>query len=265
MKHVVVFLLMMAVAIADASAATGIDPAKKYAYGENVGWLNTRPDTNNQLTIHFDGTSGYLSGFAWGENIGWICFPTNGFGGVTIGASGNLSGFAWGENVGWIRFPISGNGGVSINTTSGQFTGHAWGENIGWISFDSANHDVRTVAFDRQGQGTPNWWLDHHRVTETHDAGDGVPAWQKYAMDVSPTNAGNGLVITSVTNNGNARVTFTPASSRRYYTLMRSTNLAASSWTTVPSQSRVAGVGSAQTLTDTNASPSTHFSIRVEE
>jgi hypothetical protein len=74
---------------------TGTDPSQKYAWGENVGWVNAAA-TNPVITVHFDGTSGWLSGYAWGENIGWINFPTNG------------------------------NGGVSIDTATGEFSGHAF-------------------------------------------------------------------------------------------------------------------------------------------
>lgn len=248
------------------AADTGIDDSRRHAFSENTGWVNMRPDTNAGVRIEFDGATGALSGYAWGENIGWICFPTNGFGGVTINAAGQLSGYAWGENVGWIYFPTHGHGGVTLNTSSGEFTGSAWGGNIGWIRFNGTNFGVRSVAFDRQSQGTPNWWLDHHNVNEDYNAGDGVPAWQKYVMDVSPTNAGNSLVITSITNNGIALVRFTPASARRFYTLKKSTNLAAAaSWTNVSGQIRVAGAGPSQTLMETNAAATTVYAVEVSE
>jgi len=264
------FILGISLCLASVSGSlgdTGIDAVQRYAYGENVGWLNAGTTNTHQLTLHFDGTSGALSGYAWGENIGWVCFPTNGFGGVTLDASGSLAGYAWGENVGWINFPTNGHGGVTINPTNGAFSGHAWGQNIGWISFNSDNHGVRTLAFDRKDKGTPNWWLAQHSVREDDDAGDGVPAWQKYVMDVSPTNVGNSLAITAITNDGVAHVSFTPASSRRFYSLLRRTDLGPSgSWVAVPAQSRVPGSsGAAQTLSDTNASPNTFFAIQVEE
>jgi hypothetical protein len=267
MRFIVLVLFCSAISAVVHGAEVGIDKTREHAYGENTGWLNARSSADSQLKLHYNGISGTLSGFAWGENIGWICFPTNGFGGVTLDASGNLSGYAWGENVGWINFPTNSNGGVSINTTSGAFSGYAWGENIGWVNFDSTNHGVRTLAFDRQGQSTPNWWLAHHAISEDYDAGDGVPAWQKYVMDVIPTNAGNGLAITTITNNGIARVSFTPASSRRFYTLLRRADLGPyGSWTSVPAQFRVPGPSDSwQTLSDTNPSPNTFYAIQVEE
>ncbi|GEM_PF-1456001 len=49
---------------------TGTDPTNKYAWGENVGWVNAAP-TNYEVTVHYyEGTNGWLSGYAWGENIG---------------------------------------------------------------------------------------------------------------------------------------------------------------------------------------------------
>jgi len=72
--------------------------------------------------------------YAWAENVGWINFkPANG--GVCIGTDGKFNGYAWGENVGWINFAPTG-GGVQIDPY-GYFIGKAWGENIGWISFNS--------------------------------------------------------------------------------------------------------------------------------
>jgi hypothetical protein len=116
------------------AVAENIDPANqglKYAYGENVGWFNFKPDQGPGVTV----TALGLTGFAWAENIGWINLsPVNG-GGVKNDGQGNLSGFAWGENVGWINFRPTG-AGVHIDS-KGHFIGKAWGENIGWVSFNS--------------------------------------------------------------------------------------------------------------------------------
>jgi hypothetical protein len=113
--------------------AENIDPFNeglKYAYGENIGWINFKPSQGPGVTV----TNSAVTGFAWAENIGWINLsPTNG--GVQNNGLGKLSGYAWGENVGWINFAPTG-GGVQINP-SGYFIGTAWGENIGWIIFNS--------------------------------------------------------------------------------------------------------------------------------
>lgn len=115
-------------------AASTIDPdndGSRYAFGENVGWINLAPAGGEGVTV----TPSLLTGKAWGENIGWINFsPVNGE--VVNDGMGHLSGYAWGENVGWINFAPTG-GGVEIDPVTGIFSGSAWGENIGWISFAS--------------------------------------------------------------------------------------------------------------------------------
>jgi hypothetical protein len=252
----------------------GTDPAKKNAWGENIGWANAGP-MNHEITVHFNGGSGWLSGYAWGENIGWIKMGTDAGGpygnttsnnwGANLAADGDLSGYAWGENVGWINFG-SGQCDAAINLANGEFSGHAWGENIGWLTFKGASPDygMRTLAFDAQTQGTPNWWLDHHNVTEAYDAGDGVPAWRKYVMDADPHVAGNYLRITSLsTAPATTVVTFTPASTRRYYTLTRRDDLTTGGWSNVAGQVGVVGIGGGQSLQDTNTAVRAFYNVKV--
>lgn len=113
-----------------------IDAVERYAWSENVGWLDFGTSLGNVKVTDAD-----LTGYAYGENIGWIslnCSNNSSCGVVDYGVSndgeGNLSGYAWGENTGWIDFDPQG-GGVAING-SGEFTGYAYAENIGWISFN---------------------------------------------------------------------------------------------------------------------------------
>jgi hypothetical protein len=151
----VALLAAIALAAAGAAAAENIDPELKFAYGENVGWINFRPSQGPGVTV----TASAVTGFAWAENVGWINLSPVA-GGVTNDGQGNLSGFAWGENVGWINFAPTG-AGVRI-TAQGFFVGKAWGENIGWISFNSNGpvpFGVRTswrflVAPTLNGSGT---------------------------------------------------------------------------------------------------------------
>lgn len=267
--------VLLAGTLAARAGNIGTDPSHKYAWSENVGWANAGP-TNVEVTVHYyEGTGGWLSGYAWGENIGWIAMGSAGGGpyansasnnwGVNLAVNGDLSGYAWGENVGWINFGAA-QCDAAINTTNGEFSGHAWGENIGWLKFKgiSPDYGVRSMAFYTQPQGTPNWWLDHHTVTEWHDAGDGVPAWQKYVMDVSPTNANNYLVITGISNAPAGKiVVFTPASTRRYYTLARRDDLMAGGWSSVAGQMSVPGFGGSQTMKDTNTSARAFYSVNV--
>src|SRR3989344_8192029 len=118
-----------------ASSTDGtIDPNSegyKYAWGENIGWVNFGTSNGN---VHV--TDSALSGYALSENVGWINLED-----VVNDGQGNLSGLAWGENVGYIKFNPT-NGGVIINS-SGEFTGSALGENIGWIIF-GGDYKVKT-------------------------------------------------------------------------------------------------------------------------
>ena len=261
------------VAVAD---NTGTDPAHKYAWGENVGWANAGP-TNYEMTVHYyEGTNGWLSGYAWGENIGWIVMGSAADGpyanttsnnwGVNLTAGGDLSGYAWGENVGWINFGAA-QCDAAIDPANGEYSGHAWGENIGWLKFKgtSPEYGVRSMAFYTQPQGTPNWWLDAHGVTEGYDAGDGgVPASAKYVMDTDPNVAGDYLRITSVSNAAaEADIAFTPASTRRYYTLRRREDMTAGGWSNVVGQVSVPGAGGSQTMQDTNTATRAFYRVKV--
>jgi hypothetical protein len=131
--------------------AENIDPNNlglKYAYGENVGWINFKPSQGPGVTV----TSSAGTGYAWGENIGWINLnPATG--GVLNDGTGKLTGYAWGENVGWINFAPTG-GAVFIDE-HGMFFGKAWGENIGWVSFNSSgpvSFGVATAFIGQQSQ-----------------------------------------------------------------------------------------------------------------
>ena len=68
-----------------------IDSTYKYAWGENIGWVNFGCDNCN---VHV--TDSGLSGYALSENIGWIYLGdiTNNSGG------GTLSGYGWKMPVG---------------------------------------------------------------------------------------------------------------------------------------------------------------------
>lgn len=108
-----------------------IDSTYKYAWGENIGWINFGCD-NCDVSV----TDAGLSGYALSETVGWI-----NLGDVVNDGEGNLSGYAWGENAGWVKFDPT-NGGVVINS-SGEFSGSALGENIGWIIF-GGDYKVKT-------------------------------------------------------------------------------------------------------------------------
>lgn len=250
-----------------------MDTTNKSAWAENAGWVNAAP-TNGGVTVHFNGASGYLTGHAWGENIGWVKLGDNTGGpyannsssnwGVNMDVAGNLTGYAWGENVGWIAFN-SAYSTVTIDKATGQFSGNAWGENIGWVCFKGTapDYNVRTLAFDLQPLGTPNWWLDYHGVVESFDAGDGVLAWKKYVMDTDPNIKGDVLRIMAISNLPPATVTFT-SSARRYYTLQRRDDLQTGVWTNVGAQTGIQGGVGLTSLQDTTATTQQFYRVEVK-
>ncbi len=176
-------------AMASGVFAENIDPANdnsRFAWGENVGWLNAAPNgpsgppPGNGVVV----SNTALYGYMWSENAGWIslnCSNTGTCGSVnySVGntAFGDLLGYAWSENAGWISFTCGNTGtcgtvtyGVHINTSTGVFSGQAWGENIGWITFNcsttsscgSVPYQVRTSwpgkspGGDSDGDGCPD-------------------------------------------------------------------------------------------------------------
>jgi len=145
---IVLIGLVLSVNFAFASSTDGtIDSTYKYAWGENIGWVNFGTSNGN---VHV--TDSGLSGYALSENVGWINLNN-----VANDGQGNLSGYAWGENVGWINFAPT-NGGVVINS-SGEFTGSALGENIGWIIFNG-DYKVKTDWRPRSARPACNNSLD---------------------------------------------------------------------------------------------------------
>ena len=126
------FALSLRVPVFASTTDGTIDTTNKYAWGENVGWINFG-NTNGNIHV----TDSAITGYAWIANYGWVNMaPTNS--GVTNDAEGNLSGYAWGEKTGWIDFEN-----VAINS-SGVFTGTASGTVTGTISFTCANCSVVT-------------------------------------------------------------------------------------------------------------------------
>ena len=150
-------ILIMIVALMTAklvqAATTYIDPANRWAWGTNIGWINFN-STHSGVTVYDD----HLEGYAWAENAGWIRLGTHQGGGIhsyandapgTYGVNndgaGNLSGYAWGTNIGWINFNPS-HSQVTIDPSTGIFSGYAWSENGGWINFNNSGINPYHVA-----------------------------------------------------------------------------------------------------------------------
>ena len=168
----IVLATVLAAVVSLVAAADTIDPGAtgtaRYAWGENVGWINAKAPTTGNPGVTVSGTK--LTGYMWGENIGWInmnclnnamCGSTGNYG-VTNNGAGVLKGYAWGENVGWLSFSCqnvpatcagTGNYGVTIDPLTGLFSGKAWGENIGWLVFDYGTVPVANRVVTDDGDG----------------------------------------------------------------------------------------------------------------
>jgi len=119
-----------------ASESNGtIDPSHKYAWGENLGWLNFGCD-NCDVQI----TDTEISGYAWSRQYGWINLSPTSSPGVINNCAGQLSGSAWSSNLGWIDFS-----GTSIDM-NGRFSGisSTSGTQSGRVTFDCTNCNVQT-------------------------------------------------------------------------------------------------------------------------
>jgi hypothetical protein len=153
-----------------------IDSSYKYGWGENLGWINFKPD-NAGLSI----TDTAITGYAWSRDVGWINFsPVNG--GVTNNSSGQLGGYAWSSYSGWTNLS-----GVTINS-SGKFIGTGTsGGTAGRIRFDCDLCDVRT-----------DWRPASARGSASTGSGGGGGG-SGYAVPITQTNVSSSRSVT-VTN-----------------------------------------------------------------
>ncbi|UCC30819.1 MAG: hypothetical protein JSU86_00800 [Phycisphaerales bacterium] len=146
-------LLIGPVAVGFVLLSSNIDPAHKFSWDENSGWMNWLDADGGASGVVV--ASDHLSGYIWSENNGWINVG-NGGGpyanaddtnfGVNIKGDGDLEGFGWGENIGWVNFDTSSVAPdqARFDSVIGRFRGFAWGENGGWINLDDTTHFVAT-------------------------------------------------------------------------------------------------------------------------
>ncbi|MFA6256693.1 MAG: carboxypeptidase-like regulatory domain-containing protein [Candidatus Paceibacterota bacterium] len=122
-------LIFLLASPAFASETNGtIDTSSKYAWGENLGWINFGCDG-----CDVEVTDTTITGYAWSAQYGWINLSPS-TSGVSNNGEGVLAGSAWGSNVGWIDFT-----GVTINST-GEFLGYATVDSdASQISFNCVN------------------------------------------------------------------------------------------------------------------------------
>jgi len=170
----ITFITLFSLNFALASQTDGtIDSTYKYAWSENIGWLNFGASGGN---VHI--TDDELTGYVWNNHFGWINLqPANS--GVKNDAEGNLSGYAWGKGVGWINF-----GGVEINQF-GIFTGKAYGANTGWINFDCSNCQVKTDWRPQSTRGTQE--AEEEQGTEEEQIVGGAPRTFSRSTSFTPS------------------------------------------------------------------------------
>jgi hypothetical protein len=216
-------------------AASTIDAAHRYAYGENAGWLDWRGDTSHGAVI-----GAYVcSGSLYAANVGWISLgsgiPANqiyyqnlsaGDFGVNQDGLGNLRGYAYGANIGWVNFENIGAPKVDLRT--GVLSGYAYSANCGWISLSNSFAFVKTDTIDpglMDTNGLPIPWellnFGHTGVDPNADPdGDGMSNLQEYLAGTNPNNANSDLEITAISASpGGTTVVLTWESvlTRNYY------------------------------------------------
>lgn len=238
-------------AIAAASmAATTIDPANKYAYGANIGWINAAGDTANGAVIG----EAFCSGYLYAANCGWISLgdgtPADGQAyandsatdfGVNHDGAGNLTGFAYGANIGWINFEQT-YGQPQVDLITGAMSGYAYAANVGWINVGTLKVASISPGPDTDSDGIPDAWeYGHTNVLsvlasggEDHD-GDGVSDIGEYKADTDPFDAEDSLRITDFQAQATVNDVTWNTHPTRNYRLQTTTNLVTGAWTNTPS------------------------------
>jgi hypothetical protein len=225
----------LGVAAASAGAATTIDPANRYTYGANLGWMDWRGNASQGAVIGEYVCSGYI----YAANAGWINLgsgsPTNGIYYQNLSASdfgvnqdglGNLRGYAYGANIGWVNFETT--GAPKVDLVSGRLTGSVWSANCGWISLSNLFAVLQTDTIAPgllDTNGLPIAWelLNFGRTGIDPNADpdhDGMSNMQEYLAGTDPNNPDSKLAITDLatTLGGiSATVSWLSVPTRYYY------------------------------------------------
>ncbi len=225
--------------VASAHAGSTINAASRYAYGANIGWIDTRGDITNGAAL---GQS-YCTGYLWGADVGWIGLgngPANGWHysnasgadwGVNHDGAGNLTGYAYGANIGWLNFEQS-YGQPKIDLLTGTLRGYVWSANVGWISLSNAfahvQTDVLAIGPDTDGDGIPDAW-EYRRAGKLSllgmrpaDAdGDGAPDADEYGADSDPMDSNSRFAVVDYERSASSNAVTWTVSPSRFYRLMQ--------------------------------------------
>jgi len=273
MKKLILTAIVLSTTIA-CMADTTIDPANKYAYGANIGWVNAEADTTNGAVIGL----AFCEGYMYGANVGWIHLgdgaPVNGVAyandsatdyGINHDGLGSLTGYAYGANIGWINFEQT-YGKPQIDLLTGNLSGYIYGANVGWISLSNAFAYVRTQTLgtgpDSDNDNIPDAWEYGHTntllVLNGGDSdGDGVMDLDEYDADTDPFDDGDYLRITDFVPDGTTNYVTWPVKTTRLYTLRHTLALTNTVAWTMTSSSFIPPSGPEVTetvpgITDTN-------------
>ena len=229
MKIYLAVTLFVAISL---QAATTIDPANKFGYGANIGWVNAEGDSANGAVIG----QAFCSGYIYSANCGWISLgdgtPANGHSygnasstdfGINHDGHGNLSGYAYGANIGWINFEQT-YGKPKVNLATGELSGYVWGANVGWIDLAGIKTLTLDAGADTDGDGIPDAWEyaqagDLTTLGAGDADGDGENDKQEYLADTNPQDATEYLCLKDLQVAGTTNWITWAVKTTRSYTL----------------------------------------------
>lgn len=244
-----IFITIALIAAGPCLAVTTIDPANKYAYGANIGWINAEGDIANGAVIG----QAFCEGYMYGANVGWIhlgdgtpvsgtAYANNSAGdyGINHDGLGNLTGYAYGANIGWVNFEQT-HGQPKVDLLTGALSGYVWGANVGWIDLAGVVTLTLGTGPDSDADDIPDAWEYGHTNTLVvlnggDSDGDGVSDLDEYGADTDPFDIGDYLRITDFQTHGTTNEVTWPVKTTRRYTLQHVVALSnGMSWITTTS------------------------------